>query len=101
MDFGILNNINERKEHEVLDEMKRRDYNPFLVNRALSYFPDSVLQANAMNQRSFLDKQTQFEYMLFSVRKRRRFSKWHKKVNLDLVPIIQELLQCSGGREAL
>ena len=70
-----------------------------MINRGLSYFPDSVLQANAMNLRSFLDKQTQFDYLFHSIRKRKRFSKWHKKTNLDIVPIVAELLDCSP-REA-
>lgn len=99
MDFKIVNNINFDKRPDVLDDIRRRDYNPFLINRALSYFPDTVLQANAMNQRTHLDKQSQYDYLLNAVRKRKRFSKWHKRVNLDLVPIIADILNCSP-REA-
>lgn len=99
MDFEILNNLNFDKNYEKLDEVKRKNYNPYLINRGLSYFPDSVLQANAMNLRSFLDKQTQFDYLFHAVRKRKRFSRWHKKTNFELVPIITEVLECSP-REA-
>lgn len=95
MDFGILKNITYEKEYMRMDPVQRRDYNPFLVNRGLSQFPDTVLQANAMNMRPFLDKQTQFDFLFHSVRKRKRFAKWPKKQNLDIIPYIQAYYECS------
>jgi len=99
MDFKILNNLSFHKQYQKLDNVTRKDYNPYLMNRGFSYFADTVLQANAMNLRSHLDKQAQYDYLFYSIRKRKRFSKWHKKENLDIVPYIKELLDCSP-REA-
>ena len=54
-------------------------YEPFLVNRALSYYPDCILSANEMNIQPFLEKKMQYDYLLHTIRPRKRFSKWVKK----------------------
>jgi len=80
--------INETKEDIITDEQSEKDYIPFIVNRGLSYFPDTVQYANDMNRSPHLDKVMQFSYLKASVRKRKRFSKWvkaEKHDNLQLV----------------
>jgi hypothetical protein len=49
-----------------------------MVNRGLSYFPDTVLYANEMNKYHHLDSRLQFDFLINIVRKRNRFSKWNK-----------------------
>ena len=51
---------------------------PYMINRQLSYFPDTVLAANEMNRNHHLDHRLQFDFFINIVRKRKRFSKWHK-----------------------
>lgn len=77
--FKFLNSINQNKT-PLMDEdpLCEREYIPFLINRGLSYFVDTVVLANQMNQAHWLDKKTQFEYLRAIVRFRKRFSKWHK-----------------------
>jgi len=63
-----------------------RAYNPFMVNRALSYHFDTVLLASEMNENPHLPARLQYDYLRSSVRKRKRFAKWHKpeaSENLD------------------
>ena len=74
-----LNAINYSKDDLFADEEAAKGYVPFIVNRSLSYFPDTILQANDMNTNADLGKREQFDYLRHSVRKRRRFSKWLKK----------------------
>ena len=75
-DFNLgKKDINTNSENPELAE---RTYNPFLTNRALSYFPDTVQYANLMNMYSDLDNIMQYSFLLNIVRKRKRFSKWHK-----------------------
>ena len=63
----------------VLEEEK--DYNPFIVNKALSYHMDCVLYANQMNVNFGLDKKPQYDYLINIVRaKSRKFAKWEKPV---------------------
>jgi hypothetical protein len=63
-----------------LDEYPEAErlYVPFVVNRCLSYFPDTIMQANEMNMNSHIDGKTQYDFLLNSTRSRRRFSKWFK-----------------------
>lgn len=70
------------------DELAEKGYNPFLVNKAMSYHQDAILHANLMNEYGFLDNKLQYEFLLNSLRKRKRFAKWHKKtedVSLELI----------------
>ena len=71
--FDYLNSINSTKEN-----LDTSDYVPFMVNRGLSYFKDTILLANEMNKYPQLDNQLQFDFYKHAVRKGRRFSKWHK-----------------------
>jgi hypothetical protein len=74
-----LNAINYSKDDLFADEEAAKGYVPFIVNRSLSYFPDTILQANDMNIHADLGKREQFDYLRHSIRKRRRFSRWLKK----------------------
>ena len=49
-----------------------------MVNRQLSYFPDTVLAANEMNRNHHIDNRLQFDFFINIIRKRKRFSKWYK-----------------------
>ena len=88
--FDYLNAIN----HTKIDIMKgdvqiQKDYNAFIVNRGLSYFPDTIMFANEMNSHASIPKDWQFAFYLNGINKKKRFSKWHKKdqnsENLKLV----------------
>ena len=74
-----LNAINYSKDDLFADEEAAKGYAPFIINRCLSYFPDTILQANEMNTHADLGKQEQFDYLRHSIRKRRRLSRWIKK----------------------
>lgn len=79
--FDFIREINFGKKDvmDTEDESVAKDYNAFIVNRGLSYFPDTVMQSNEMNRRADIPSHVQFRYLLNSVRKRKRFSKWLKK----------------------
>ena len=78
--FDFVNSINVSKDNLIeKDPNCEKDYVPFLTNRALSYFPDTVLYANVMNGFPVLANKLQYEYLLHSIRPKRRFSKWAKR----------------------
>ena len=89
---NYLNAINSSKKpmaelDEDFDTVKKK-YTPFVVNRCLSFFPDTLMQSNNMNLNPHLDKEMQYEYLLHSIRPRKRFSPWQKKsehADLDLI----------------
>ena len=77
--FDFINAINTSKENLFEDPSAEKDYSSFLVNRGLSYFHDTIVQANTMNMYSTLPNEWQFQFLLNSIAKKKRFSKWAKK----------------------
>ena len=76
--FEYVNAINYTKKNIMIDDMAERSYAPYMVNRQLSYFPDTILAANEMNRNHHLDNRLQFDFFINIIRKRKRFSKWYK-----------------------
>lgn len=72
------------------DELAESGYNPFLTNKSLSYHQDAILHSNEMNMYGFLDNKLQYEFLLNSLRKRKRFAKWHKKIEDETVDLVME-----------
>ncbi len=85
--FDYINAINNKtpitwsEEHET-------DYVPFIVNKGLGQFIESVQIANELNIRSHLSKRMQFEFAYGLVPKGKRFSKWAKGEADDTVDLI-------------
>lgn len=71
-------------------ELTAKQYVPFMVNRALSYHHDCIVQANEMNRYPELDKMAAFDFYLNTIQPRKRFSKWAKKVQNADVDIIKQ-----------
>ena len=80
--FDFINAINQNKDiiRESDDPAQmEKEYSAFMVNRGLSYYPDTLFYANEMNMLAHTDSLLQFDYLLNSIRPRKRFSKWAKK----------------------
>ena len=88
--FEYLNSINHTKQNIMDDDKTEKEYNPFMVNRGLSYFHDTVLMANEMNQNAHLDNRLQFDFFINIVRKKKRFSKWFKPEIVSDVEVVKE-----------
>ena len=88
--FEFVNAINYTKKNIMIDDVAEKAYAPYMVNRQLSYFPDTVLAANEMNRCHHVDNRLQFDFFINIIRKRKRFSKWFKPEqisDLDAVKI--------------
>ncbi len=72
------------------DELAEKDYNAFITNRSLSYHQDCILYANELNMRPQLDNKLQYELLLNSLRKRKRYAKWQKQKADTSVDMIME-----------
>lgn len=95
--FDWLNSINDTKTNLIKEDPSvEKDYLSFMVNRGLSYYPDTIMLANEMNQFHFLDKKIQYDFYLSSVSKRKRFSKWAKKESSTEVDLIKKAYSCSN-----
>lgn len=77
--FDYVNAINSSKQDLLKESESEKYYPAFMVNKALSYFPDTLLYANEMNRHHHLDGKLQFYFFLNSIRPAKRFAKWVKK----------------------
>lgn len=93
--FEFVNSINHSKVDLFEDPQAEKDYNTFIVNRALSYFPDTILYANEMNVQNTIPKEWQFDFLRHSIPKRKRFSKWNKKQTPDDLSVVIETYKYS------
>lgn len=72
--FDYVKAINAKKQMPDFS-----GYVPFLVNKAFSYFPETIHYANEMNMWQSIPIETQFDFYINSLPKAKRFSKWYKE----------------------
>jgi hypothetical protein len=97
----IIPSILQTKKN-VLEEEK--DYNAFVINKALSFHYDCVLQANQMNLYPNLPGTMQYHYLLNSIRGYKRpFRPWQKRETIEDLEIVKEYFNYSNekAKEAL
>tara|TARA_R110000868_G_scaffold61697_1_gene187316 strand:- start:264 stop:671 length:408 start_codon:yes stop_codon:yes gene_type:complete len=87
-----LNAINVSKESllDSEDEMWEKKYAPFIVNKCVAPFPDTILLVNELNRYHHLDKKLQFDFLLNSLRTRKRYTPWLKAKKLKNLEYVKE-----------
>jgi hypothetical protein len=88
-----LKAINETKVNLLHSEdvAWSKKYPPYVVNKCLSMFWDTLPHANEMNGYHFLDKDIQFTFLLNSIRPKKRFGgKWLKQTKLNDLEYVKE-----------
>ena len=87
-----LKAINQTKEPLMNDEDEQweKKYPPFIVNKCLMPFQDTILFVNEMNQYPQLDKKLQFDFYLNSLRSRKRYTPWMKAKKLKSLEYVKE-----------
>lgn len=95
--FDFLNSINYGKDNLIRNsdnpDLAEKIYIPFIINKSLSYFIDTVKLSNEMNMNHHLDNKLQFEFFLNIVRKQKRFAKWHKEEKYDDLDMVKQYFQ--------
>ena len=97
----IIPSILHKKNHELDNE---KDYHAFVINKALSFHYDCVLQSNEMNLYPGLCGTMQYQYLLNTVRGYKRpFRKWEKRETIDDLEAVKEYFNYSyeKAKEAL
>ena len=87
-----LKAINKTKENlmDTNDAMWENRYAPFIVNKCLAPFPDTVHLVNEMNISHHLDSKLQFDFLLNSLRSRDRFTPWLKAKKIKNIEYVKE-----------
>ena len=88
--FEYLKAINETKKDVMVDDIAEKEYNPFIINRGLSFFRDTILYANEMNRYHHLDHRLQFDFFINIIKKKKRWSKWIKPQEVANLELIKE-----------
>ena len=96
-------NYNKKPLMDSEDEFVEKDYVPFVVNRCLSFFPDTILQTNEMNLKCQADKKMQFDFLRGTIRKSNRYSPWLKETLPEDINVIKEYFNYNNrkAKEAL
>jgi len=86
-----LYSINQSKKN-IMDEDEDaiKKYPPFIVNKCLSGFTDSILFANEMNKYHQLDKKMQYDFYINSLKPRKRFTPWVRKETLEHLELVKQ-----------
>jgi len=86
-----MKSINQSKENIIEDDPStEKSYPPFIVNKCLSGHKDAILFANEMNKNSHLDKRLQYDFLINTLKPRKRFTPWVKKQTLDHLDLVKE-----------
>ena len=88
--FEYLNSINNNKKDIMHDDIMEKEYNAFIINRGLSFFPDTILYANEMNLNHHLDNKLQYHFIINIIKKKKRFSKWVKPQEVANLEVVKE-----------
>jgi len=97
--FDFVKSVSYDKKDLMVDEVEEKAYQPFLINKALSYHQDSVFLTNEMNVRHGVDNRLQYQFFLNTLRKRQRFSQWSKPYISKKIDTVKQYYQIST-REA-
>ena len=96
-----LKAINETKEPllDTTDETWEKKYSPFVINRCMSMFYDTIMHSNEMNGLHFLPKRMQFHYLINSIRIKKRFGgKWLSQTKLKDLELVKEYYGYSNAK---
>jgi len=94
-----LNSINQNKKNLIdIDETLEKDYPPFIINKCMSGFIDTVLIANEMNIHPELSKKMQYDFFINIVRPRKRFSPWMKKEKHETLELVKKYYHYSDEK---
>ena len=87
-----LNAINYTKEPllDTEDDQWEKKYPSYIINKCIAPFPDSLMLVNEINQLHHLDKKLQFDFLINSLRARKRYTPWMKAKKLENLEYVKE-----------
>ena len=82
------------------DPMWEKKYPAFMVNKVLSgfYGQDTVMLSNEMNRNHFVDRDMQFQFLLNSIRSKKRFTPFLKASKIKDIECVKEYYGYSNDK---
>ena len=95
-----LKSINETKEHllDSDDPMCEKKYSPYIINKCLAPFNDTIMLVNEMNMRHHLDSKLQYDFLLNTIRSKKRYAPWVKASKLKDLEYVKEYFGYSNEK---
>ena len=95
-----LNAINFSKKNVMDSEDKQwiKKYPAFIINKILSGFSDTIMLVNEMNRNHFIDKDMQFQFLLNSIRSKKRYSPFLRANKLKDIECVKEYYGYSNDK---
>ena len=95
-----LNSINFNKKNLMNSDDKEwvKKYPAFIVNKILTGFSDTIMLVNEVNRNHFLDKDMQYQFLLNSIRSKKRFSPFLRANKLKDIEVVKEFYGYSNEK---
>lgn len=95
----FLKDINTGKQNLLRqDPEARKDFPPFLINRNLANFVDTILYVEELNMRPYMDKDLQYDYLIHSINKRKRFAKTPKPQKEEDIELLKRYFMVNNEK---
>mgnify|MGYP003117700793 FL=1 len=91
-------NWSKKKLMDTDDETWEKKYPPYIINKGLSYYSDTVMYANEMNRLHHASKHMQFSFLINTIRSQKRFSKWLKASKIKDLDAVKTYFGYSNNR---
>lgn len=93
----IIPSLLQTKDYLLNDSDEEKNYNPYIVNKALSTHIDCLFYVSEMNANWHLDKKLQYDYYFHSLKGyKRKFQKWFKNEEPEEIKLIMEFYNYSN-----
>lgn len=95
-----INAVNYSKEKlmDTEDEMWEKKYPAYIVNKCIAPFQDTIFLVNEMNRNHHLDNKLQFDFLLNSLRKRKRYTPWLNAKKQKYIEYVKEYYDYSNEK---
>lgn len=94
--FDFIKNINEKTGD--LYTGNEKDYNEYVINVGLSFFPDTIFLVNEANKYNLTGKK-HYDFLYNTIEKRKRYSEWFKKpTNVEELKYVAEYYDVSDEK---
>lgn len=94
----VLPSLLQNKK-SIISTDNEKEYEPYIVNRALSQHNDCILYVNEMNRYPGLDKKLQYDFYLNTlIAKKRPYQKWYKANESENIKAVKEYFGYSSEK---
>jgi hypothetical protein len=95
----------QQKTKNLLDENPdlEKEYQPYIVNRALSFDLATLEFTQEMNKYPSLPKKMQYDFLFYGIPQGKKYTKWVKPENIEHLEMVKHYYKYSAkrAREAL